>query len=564
MVGLAWPAAAAAVVDQASPQAESWRWLGAAGARGEGLQVLAESDRGDLAVGDGAGVSWWRGASRLRAALPPVHDLAFAADGVLWIATARGLHTWQRDDRPLRRTLRGGEASSRVHRIAVAGSAIVVATDGGAFWSSEGRIFQPLRVAGAATPVSRIAIQLEPPRLAEPFAAGAIAQVWLFGAGHLARVRGMPTPSGLRVIEARRMPLPGALGERVPADLAIGPLGEHLHLVFEDSVASRALTGGSDDDLAAGWQTLRPVLPPGAVIHRLGWAGRRVFLATDHGLLEGAALAGPFARVASSAGASDCVDVKAARAYSVLALCRQGLFALAAIEGTSARAVMGTPLSATPRPSSTLLPPDPPVQEIRRRALERSGLDVLRDRRLRKGLWRRAFWPEVELRFGADFDQDRSRDADQSFLSGDTRHLLDRTRDDGRRLSATVVLDWELGGIAYPEEAVDLSRELRQVVSLRDDVIDEINQLYFERQSIRDRLATPGAIAAVAEADRLRWRAREIDAGLDAWTGGWISSWRATRDARQHVRQDDSEGPDREERPDHPIHPDPTFERNER
>jgi hypothetical protein len=67
-------------------------------------------------------------------------------------------------------------------------------------------------------------------------------------------------------------------------------------------------------------------------------------------------------------------------------------------------------------------------------------------------------------------------------------------------------------------------------VSLRDDVADEINQLYFERQSIRKRLSeSPLATGSVevGEVVRLHWRAQELDAGLDAWTGGWISRWRA-------------------------------------
>ena len=39
------------------------------------------------------------------------------------------------------------------------------------------------------------------------------------------------------------------------------------------------------------------------------------------------------------------------------------------------------------------------------------------------------------------------------------------------------------------------------------------------------RSANPAPIE-VSEAARLLWRAQELDAGLDAWTGGWISLWR--------------------------------------
>jgi hypothetical protein len=145
-------------------------------------------------------------------------------------------------------------------------------------------------------------------------------------------------------------------------------------------------------------------------------------------------------------------------------------------------------------------------------------------------LRQRAYWPEVGLRFDAEYDSGDQRDDDQAFLSGDTRRLFDHRRDKGKSYQATIELDWDLGGVVYPLETVDLSRELRQVVSLRDDVADEINQLYFERQSIRERLSESPPVTGsveVGETARLHWRAQELDAGLDAWTGGWISRWRA-------------------------------------
>ena len=204
-----------------------------------------------------------------------------------------------------------------------------------------------------------------------------------------------------------------------------------------------------------------------------------------------------------------------------LALCRSGLFVLESRE-TSTNAIA---LAEAPIPALSV---DPPLTEIRRRALIRAGLTARTTQSLWDRLRRRAFWPEVALRFDASFDYDDSRDSDQAFVSGDTRHLRDRASDEGREYSAAIAFDWDLGGVVYPLESVDLSRELRQVVSLRDDVADEINQLYFERQAIRERLESADGVSP-SENAQLRWRARELDAGLDSWTGGWISRWRADR-----------------------------------
>jgi hypothetical protein len=89
-----------------------------------------------------------------------------------------------------------------------------------------------------------------------------------------------------------------------------------------------------------------------------------------------------------------------------------------------------------------------------------------------------------------------------------------RSRDYGVTLS----LSWDLGDAAFHPDSIDVSREARAVVELRDDVLDEVNRLYFERLRVLASLDTadPKDIAL------LRLRAAELAAGLDAWTGGWF------------------------------------------
>ena len=72
-----------------------------------------------------------------------------------------------------------------------------------------------------------------------------------------------------------------------------------------------------------------------------------------------------------------------------------------------------------------------------------------------------------------------------------------------------------------------MSREAREVVKLRDDVLDEVTQLYFDRRRV---LAELGALpdAPPGEKLRLRLRAAELAAGIDAWTGGGFSRARAS------------------------------------
>jgi hypothetical protein len=168
------------------------------------------------------------------------------------------------------------------------------------------------------------------------------------------------------------------------------------------------------------------------------------------------------------------------------------------------------------------IPPGPAIERVHRAALRYLGLERSRMEALRRGSQRRAWWPIVVARAAGQWDDSRNTDYDQSFSSGATHDLTDRGHDRGDEFDVSLSLSWDLGGIAYEPESIDVSRETREVIELRDDVLDEITQLYFERRRVLAELGALGGPPA-AEQRRLRLRADEFAAGIDAWTGGWFS-----------------------------------------
>ena len=84
-----------------------------------------------------------------------------------------------------------------------------------------------------------------------------------------------------------------------------------------------------------------------------------------------------------------------------------------------------------------------------------------------------------------------------------------------------MTLQWDLGDTAFDERWIDVSREGRLLAALRDDVLDEVNQLYFERQRVLAELAALPADDPASLGRRLR--TEELAAGLDGWTGGWFT-----------------------------------------
>ena len=143
--------------------------------------------------------------------------------------------------------------------------------------------------------------------------------------------------------------------------------------------------------------------------------------------------------------------------------------------------------------------------------------------RFQRQVARRGFLPELSVH--GDYGGVRAHDEDFDetvFASGERYQLLDRLHERQRDFGVGATLRWDLGDTVYNPEEIDISKEVRELIELRDEVLDEINQLYFERRRVLlERALLPDP--ASPEAERLALRALELAAGLDAWTGGWWS-----------------------------------------
>jgi hypothetical protein len=305
---------------------------------------------------------------------------------------------------------------------------------------------------------------------------------------------------------AARVPLPTAQRSDAAVDLRFDlPFAEAL-LLFPSSLALR--DGGS-------WQSLRPSLPPGSRASRLAFARGRLWLASDAGLLWAEDPRGPWRRAAPPFGSTP---------IAALVDDAEGLWLAA--RGRVVRSDVGAAPSAAESPRSAS---EPAIAEVQRAALAYVDLAPERVRALARGAATRGWLPELQLSGGYGRSRGRHRDYDQAFVSGGMRELFDRDRDDDDDFDVGVTLSWDLGDVRFHPEQIDVLRETRAVIALRDDVLDEVTQLYFERRRVLGELARlPGGPERAA----LTGRADELAAGLDAWTGGWFSRRAGDADAR--------------------------------
>jgi len=497
-----WPSGARAGEAAELPPLQ-WR-SAVVGLRAKGVAALAaEPGTGRLAVGDEQGVLIGRSTGAFRRVLHrgPVLDLAFLPEGALLAATDRGLYRIEGDAGGVRVGPGPGDGARRVRRIAAIAGLTAVATDDGIFVSRDARVWQ--RLTGALPGGAATAVALR--RHGEGVAC------WGVVGGELWRVDFRPGASALAAAASVRETIPLAVQGGGAVDIVTGLPGAALVIVFPRTLAVRRR-----DAVGERWEILRPQLPPGGSALRLGRGAGRNWLATDRGLLEADELAGPWRRSSPPVGSS-ATQAAAGGGDVLFAATSDGVLAGRPAPPAAAAA----PLAAAAH-APLAIPPGPAIERVHRAALLYLGLTRSRMEALRHGAQRRAWWPIVVVRAAGQWDDSWSTDFDQSFLSGATRHLTDRDRNRGDEFDASLSLSWDLGGIAYEPESIDVSRETREVIELRDDVLDEITQLYFERRRVLAELGAPGGPPA-AEQRRLRLRADELAAGIDAWTGGWFS-----------------------------------------
>ena len=499
--------------------------------------ALALDRAGRIAVGDARGVLLgYPGNPMRRVALRgEVRDLAFFGDDAerepaLFAATPLGLYRIWPDARVESVAPGPGPDANAVTRIAVAGGVIAVATDAGAFASSNGTRWQRLSEELPSGPAMAIALAER-----EGF-----AECWVAIRGELWRSEIRAEAERAVSTTPVRVAIPFASGQRPPIDIALDVGGAAIAVIFESELVVREAG-------AADWQQLRPTLPPGASALRLAAAFDRYWLATDRGLLVALNLRGPWSRAHANSGSDAIFDLEtwdgalyaatdtglavaqlapgfspaagAARVAGDLSAAPEGAQLAPGFSNPAAASPFASELPAAVEvPQPVVDPSEPDVHSVHRAALRYLKLDSAQIAALRRGVSRRGWLPILSFRATRDQDRIRRSDYDEAFISGELRHFNDYDYDRNRELELQLMVSWDFGDIAYHPESIDVSREAREVIELRDDVLDEITQLYFERRRVLAVVALQPDAPAASE---LRLRAAQLAAGIDAWTGGW-------------------------------------------
>lgn len=160
---------------------------------------------------------------------------------------------------------------------------------------------------------------------------------------------------------------------------------------------------------------------------------------------------------------------------------------------------------------------EPDIKEIQKAAVSYAEVDPEKILRWRRQAARKAWLPRVTSGV--------SRDVGDlwHWETGSTVKLDDDALRKGRdSIGWDVSLTWDLGELLWNSDQTSIDVRSRLMVQLRDDILDEVNRVYFERLRVKMEL-DDADITDVKKRCEKELRLKELTASLDALTGGYFS-----------------------------------------
>jgi photosystem II stability/assembly factor-like uncharacterized protein len=161
---------------------------------------------------------------------------------------------------------------------------------------------------------------------------------------------------------------------------------------------------------------------------------------------------------------------------------------------------------------------EPTIADVREAAIRYAEVDPRKIRKWRRAASNRAWLPDLHI----SFDRNRDWQSSTYFYSTSTQKYKDDDITKGKDYGWSVSLTWELGDLIWNDAQTSIDARSRLMVQLRDDIVNEVTRLYFERRRLQIKmLLRPERVRMKRIEDELRLQ--ELTASIDALTGSYLS-----------------------------------------
>jgi photosystem II stability/assembly factor-like uncharacterized protein len=158
---------------------------------------------------------------------------------------------------------------------------------------------------------------------------------------------------------------------------------------------------------------------------------------------------------------------------------------------------------------------EPSIRQVQQEAIKYAEVEPEKIMRWRKQAKMKALLPKLTLGL------DRSESTNyEIYTSQTTRYVYEGPHD--RSSGFDVTLSWELGDLIWSDDQTNIDVRSRLMVQLRDDILDEVTKLYFERLRVEKELENLSLEERKKRFEK-ELKLEELTAMLDALTGGYFS-----------------------------------------
>lgn len=201
---------------------------------------------------------------------------------------------------------------------------------------------------------------------------------------------------------------------------------------------------------------------------------------------------------------------------NIYAACDNGLFKAGAL---------GPQVDKQVNPLESYYQNEPAIDEVQQAAIKYAEVEPEKIALWRKQASKRALLPKLSISFDQDKDKTSSSSIWGTYGTSSTPGKYytgpdDETNYDNHNWG--VCLSWELGDLIWNDDQTSIDVRSRLMVQLREDILDEVTKLYFERLRLKldlDNLAIEDRRKRMEKELKIK----ELSASLDALTGGYFS-----------------------------------------
>lgn len=159
---------------------------------------------------------------------------------------------------------------------------------------------------------------------------------------------------------------------------------------------------------------------------------------------------------------------------------------------------------------------EPPILQIQNAAIEYAEVSPDKIKWMRSAARNKALLPTVTM--GFDYDADSNINLDRGGTNDADVFILGP---DEESWAWDISLSWNLGELIWNDDQTSIDVRSKLMVQLRDDILTEITNLYFERRKLQMDIIDKEYSGAIASAKILRLQ--ELTAKIDGLTGGYLS-----------------------------------------